>query len=53
MSECEKCHVLSEDLAEGQRWALVIETQRCIWDIPKAMPEVDIAGADEVAAYCC
>jgi hypothetical protein len=52
MSECKKCRTVSESL-EGELWGLRIETQRCIWKSPEALPEVGISGAYTFMAYCC
>ena len=55
MNHCSKCDAvtLAENRGDEPVWVLAIEDQRCIWESPTSMPEVDINYAAELGCYCC
>ncbi len=50
MEDCYKCGV---PLGMGIHWTIGNEIQRCIWESPESMPEVDIQSGESFAYYCC
>jgi hypothetical protein len=51
MNYCEKCKEAA--LGTGVRWVLLDEIQKCIWESPTCIPEVDIESATFLHYYCC
>jgi hypothetical protein len=50
MNTCEYCNAMH--FGTGVRWLVLEETQRCIWESPTCVPEVDIDGSF-VLNICC